>query len=333
MDDEPEQMRAKVMSSKKDAVKLNLLQSSLNFLDLVKKNVAGLFSTNYHKFLLQAVLCISCFANKPTDSAISKNLKQACQSSLVSFFEHFDNYDWSEEELELIFELYVYDRLKTFSADASQNVTGLMKLFIEWSKNPKYFKFFARTREEDLENTAIKAVVMLIVNKNTAASVNEAVMDILERLLTMKEDDAVDGDFNYGTTLLKPFIHEILIKLKEYLSSKRLKTLNSRNLLILSRITELVADKESSKVLLDILFPLTLKKSVDVHADSESVLQLLTTISNLLSSVDQPKSYLRQMAPLFEHIHEVNLRKMLVKIFNQVIIAHFTSFSNLFTKV
>ena len=318
MDDDPFKMLSKVSSAKTDAVKLNLLQSSLNFLDLVKKNVAGLFSTEYHKFLLKAVLCISCFASKSTDSAISKNLKQACQSTLVGFFEHFDTYVWSEEEIELIFELFVWNRLRTFHTDASQNVTGLMKLFIEWSKNPKYFQFLARAKKEEPEMSVIKAVILLIGNKNTSNQVNEAVMDILERLLTLKEDEAMDNDMNFGTELLKPFVHEILIKLKEYLSSKRLKTLNSRNLLILARITELVADKQSSKVLLDILFPLTLKKSVDANADSESVLQLLTTISNLLNSVDEPKMYLRQMAPLFEHIHEVNLRKFLVKIFQQV---------------
>ena len=299
----------------KKNIKVNELQSILQFLDLIKKNVAGLFSTDFQRKILNSILVISCFT-ADSDTTMFKNLKQACLSSIVDFLEHFDEFKWNENEVEILFEVFIWKHLEEFHIHSSQNVSGLMKLFVVWSKNPNNYKLLEKS--DGSGNFAMKSIMGLLTNKSTSAVVVECVMDFLERLLTMKMEDEVIENINYGTKLVQPFINEVLMKLKESLSSKKVKTLNQRNLLILARVTELVTDIDSSKILLDILFPLTLKKSMESHQDGEGIMKLMTTISNLLKVVPEPFSYIRQLSPLFEHILEVNHRKFLVTIFNQL---------------
>lgn len=305
----------KSVRSNTTTFKVNELQSKLQFLDMIKKNVAGTFSEVFQRKMLRSILAIACCTIN-NDSTMFKNLKQSCLHSIVEFFEQYEKFQWTSNEIELIFEIFIWKHLETFHRDASQNVTGLMKLFVEWSKNPKYYKYLVIADKD--ENYPMKSIIGLVNNKSTTGVVIECVMDILERLLTLRDENEIINTVNYGTTLVEPFIHDILMKLKNFLHVKRTKMLNSRNLLILSRVTELVKDKESSKLLLDILFPLTLRKVLEDQSDSEGISKLLTTISNLLKVIDEPSSYTKAISPLFEHINEVNLRKFLVKIFNVI---------------
>lgn len=298
-------------------VRPNELQSMHEFLDMVMKNVAGLFSLEFQRKILQHILAISCFCVS-TETSIYKSLKQNCLGSLVYFFERFDEFDWRVENVDLIFELFIWKHLESFHQNSSQNVSGLMKLFVEWSKNPKYYEFLQKT--DSSGNFITKSIILLLSNKSASTEVVDCVLDIIERLLTLKSDDEIIvKDINFGTKLIQPFINDILLKLRETLNNKKQRTLNQRNLLILSRVTELVTDIDSSKLLLDILFPLTLKKTMEKTQDDEGIMKLLSTLLNLLKVVENPSSYIRQLAPIFEHVHEVNQRKLLLKVFNQTV--------------
>ncbi|CRK91791.1 CLUMA_CG005422, isoform A [Clunio marinus] len=304
------------MKRTSNIIKVNELQSILQFLDLIKKNVAGLFSVDFQRKILDNILAISCYTIT-NDTTMFKNLKQSCLVSLVEYFEHFDEFTWNVDEIEVLFKIFVWNYLKDFHLHSSQNVSGLMKLFIAWSKNPKYFNLLAKS--DDNGNYALKSIMKLLTNKSTTNVVIESVLDILERLLTLKLDEEVIENFNYGTKLVEPFIQDVLKILKETLSNKKMRSLNQRNLVILSRTTELVTDVDSSKILLDILFPLTLKKAAESHQDGQRIMKLMMTISNLLNVIPEPHLYMRQLSPLFEQIIEVNHRKSLIKIFNQIV--------------
>jgi U3 small nucleolar RNA-associated protein 20 len=317
-----------VMKSARDkfnTVKINELQSKLQFLKLVKKYVAGAFSSTYQHKVLHAMLCISALSSQ-NESVMCKALKHSCLQSMREFFEQYESFVWTDFEIKMLFEIFIWKYLETFHRDSSQDVSALMRLFVEWSKNPKYFIYLNMRDEND--NYAMKSIMALLGNKSTTNVVIDCVMDICERLLSLIADDETVTTVNYGTHLLEPFIPEILLKLKEYLKGTRYKAANlikSRNLFILSRVTELVKndDSGSSIILLDILFPLTLKKLTEDSNDSDGIMKLLTTISNLLKfnafNKDNIKKYLRLFAPLFEHVREVNHRKFLVKIFNILI--------------
>lgn len=296
-------------------VRANELQSMHEFTDMVLKNVAGLYSSDFQRKTLQYIMSISCFSAS-SESAIYKSLKQSCLSSLVYFFEHFDEFKWKEDNIDLIFELFIWKNLESFHQNSSQYISGLMKLFVVWSKNPSYFHYLQKVDSDG--NFALKAIMKLLQNKSASSEVVNCVLDIIERLLTLKIDDEVIETVNFGTTLIQPFINEILLKLRDtLLSCKKQKSLNQRNLIILSRVTELVTDIDSSKLLLDILLPLTLRKSIETLQDNEEINQLLTTLLNLLKVVDEPSVYIRQLAPIFEHINDVSNRKLLLKVFNQ----------------
>lgn len=302
-------------------LKVNELQSVLEFIDMLRRNVGGAFSERYQRKLLKSTLSIACYSvNK--DGALYKSLKQSCLHGVTEFFDQYEDFSWSEDEIELIFNIFIWQYLGTFAKDASQNVTNLMKLFIVWSKNPKYFSFLERRlRTENDENYPLKSIIALLSNKSTTISVIDCVMDIIERLLTLVSENEDVSTVNYGTKLIEPFICNILMKLKDFLNTKYVKSVNARNLFILERVTELVNDAESSKILLDIIFTLTMKKCIEDKNDSDGMMKLLHTISNLLKALkndDMSLNYLRSFAPLFEHIQEVNQRKCLVKIFSQV---------------
>lgn len=298
---------------KNDCLKVSELQSMLEFIDMLRRNVAGAFSENYQRKLLQSTLSIACYT-LDKDGAMWKSLKQSCLHSVTEFFDQYESYCWTDGEIKLLYDVFIWQYLETFSKDASQNVTNLMKLFIVWSKNPIYFHYLEKSNFDG--NRAIKSIIGLLSNKQTTSSVTECVLDIIERLLNLKSDDEVIATVNYGTQLIEPFICIILTKLKSFLNIKRVKAISARNLFVLERVTELVNDKESSKILLDILFPLTLRKCIEDKHDGDGMMKLLHTISNLLKAIDDMSlSYLRSFAPLFEHIQEVNQRKFLVKIF------------------
>lgn len=295
-------------------VKVNELQSMHEFTDMILKNIAGLYSIAFQRQILEYILSIACCAVS-SDTAIHKNLKQNCLSSVVYFFEHFDEFSWEQEKIDLIFELFIWSNLENFHLFASQNITGLMRLFVSWSKNPTYYPHLQK--KDTSERCAINSIMQLLQNKSASSEVVNCVLDIVERLLTLKGDDETIETVNYGTTLIQPFIAEILLKLRDTLHCKKQKSLNSRNLIILSRVTELVTDIDSSKLLLDILLPLTLRKVVETSQDNEEINRLLVTLLNLFKVVNEP-AFIRQLAPIFEHIHDVSNRKVLMKVFNEI---------------
>jgi hypothetical protein len=90
--------------------------------------------------------------------------------------------------------------------------------------------------------------------------------------------------------LLLPHIPAILERLERKLGSKKNKSLNQRELVILSRVTELVWDSSTSDTLLHLLLPLLGKK---MHAGEETVSHLITTLDNLFKNVTQPEKHLR----------------------------------------
>jgi hypothetical protein len=68
------------------------------------------------------------------------------------------------------------------------------------------------------------------------------------------------------------------------------RSLGPRDLVILSRATELVWDAETSDTLLRLLLPLLGKKA---HFGEETFSHLITTLDHLFRNVTQPEKHLR----------------------------------------
>ena len=95
---------------------------------------------------------------------------------------------------------------------------------------------------------------------------------------------------NYGSHLLLPHIPAVLERLERKLASLRHRGLNKRDLVILSRATEMVWDSTTSDTLLRLILPVLGKKA---GAGEETVSYLITTLDNLFRNVNEPEKHLR----------------------------------------
>lgn len=114
---------------------------------------------------------------------------------------------------------------------------------------------------------------------------------------------------NYGSKLLIRFVPVILERLRRKLLNK--KGLDRREREVMSRVTELVTDAESSEVLLELLLPLLIKKA---ESPDDVIGPLLTTVYNLIKNVSHPGRYVRKLAPLYGSVVSASARKVLFSI-------------------
>jgi len=108
---------------------------------------------------------------------------------------------------------------------------------------------------------------------------------------------------NYGSKLLLPHVGDLLNYLhrRVALANVKLKAkggLGDRDLVILSRVSELVFDPASSLSLLRLVLPLASKKAA-LGAGDKTLEPLLSTISCLLRRIENPRQFCLQIAPLF----------------------------------
>ncbi|KAL1130995.1 hypothetical protein AAG570_012235 [Ranatra chinensis] len=174
----------------------------------------------------------------------------------------------------------------------------------------------------------------LWLNPKIHGSVYNTIMDIVERLLTLHRvpeegesltelpvnhmtaiDEEIIKDIkeelNFGSKLLIPFIPQILERLKQKLLTGSKQGLVKRDLEVMSRITELVSNSESSELMLNLLLPILHKKG---NGSEYVVTPLLTTVFNLMRNISMPERYIKNLAPLFCKVNGVGNRKLLSEI-------------------
>ncbi|CAA9996624.1 unnamed protein product [Nesidiocoris tenuis] len=124
-----------------------------------------------------------------------------------------------------------------------------------------------------------------------------------------KDVESCGDMLNYGSKILLPFVHVILERLKRKLESKR--NLDRKEREVMSRVTEMVNDPQSSEVLLELLFPTLMKKA---EGPDDVIGPLLTTVYNLIKNVEKPGRYVRKLAPLYSSVCSPSSRKLLFSI-------------------
>ncbi len=71
-----------------------------------------------------------------------KNLRHLGTQLLVDFFEHFENYPYSANEIECVFEAAVWPHLERLANESLASPTMLLKLLAAWSKNSRCGNIF-----------------------------------------------------------------------------------------------------------------------------------------------------------------------------------------------
>lgn len=198
--------------------------------------------------------------------------------------------------------------------------------------NIHFFLYF-----QDKE-TSLVFVIRLLLGQKTHKSVLQMILDMVEKMLTLQDFEKEDPDqmevdefkpksllptvtnkleinrndsINYGSAILLPHVTNILVYIERKLKRQSKQGASRTELVILSRISEFVSDSKTCDTLLTLVLPILQRKSGD---SEEVVIQLLTTVTNLLKHVDEPKKHLRPIQHLLAQITAAPARKMLMQL-------------------
>lgn len=331
----------------------NILQSSLDLIDVIQAEFSGLMSEKFLKYIVNILLVIGSIVQtilqqrqyadtKLTADMVKpfKNLHNKCLQNLQRFFEHFEAYNWSDSEIDAIFLIFISPLASKLSQQSQMAVTPLLKLFSTFGKSPRLFVLLTRYTAitiENIDTTPLKYVMNLLIEPKAKPMVCLTIMEMIQNLVTFGDDLSKNGielkpleisqcksideqclakipmadNLNFGSKIILPYLPYILQKFRMNLRSRR--GLTKRDLVILSRITELIVDAETSNTLLTVLLPILVRKS-NKSTGEEVLVQMINTISNLFKRIERPERHLRSIAPMFEQIIAIGPRKLLCDI-------------------
>lgn len=267
---------------------------------------------------------------------------------LARFFAHFEDYDWRGHEIDALYDVAVFPWLRKLPVEGIHSPTSLLKLFMAWSQNSRYYPLLVKHRESDESLNPLLYVVQLLSNPNAHPSVINAILEMIEKILTLQdygkysEDTAmrVDEPFlpltpvvaniievdekvlsagvNYGSAILLPHVPRILDFMKNKIK-KTNKGVSKIELSILSRISEFATDAETCDTLLVLILPILVKTSTHAGNNEETVMSLLTTVINLIKILNRPEIHLRAVAPLIGYVSDVAARKLLIQLYGIIV--------------
>lgn len=323
------------------------LLSSLNLLQLIFEHFGGLLSEILQRDLLKILLIIGLYTKRALETSAEvhagylpplRMARSVCLKVLAKFFKLFEGYPWTANEFNAIFDMFIWPYVEKLSTEGIYSPTALLKLFSEWCSIPKYFPLLVKIESSGEKEYVLHHVVKLLLNPHCKVSVVNVILEMLENLLTLQidaeEEKAVkipvdnlkpieenilqnlslNERLNYGSCILLPLVPWVLEKIKLKLGSNR--SISQRELSILFRISELVWEPAVSDNVLQIFFPIVLKRCS--NPNEEIVNQQLSTIYNLLNNVEDPLKYLKEISPMFAAVTCVSGRKILCQMLQRI---------------
>uniref|UniRef100_A0A3Q2C7Z2 UTP20 small subunit processome component n=1 Tax=Cyprinodon variegatus TaxID=28743 RepID=A0A3Q2C7Z2_CYPVA len=313
--------------------------SLLNIIHVVLDKLGHLIQAYLPK-VLQILLCVNASVGTILDQrdqlragCVSplKNLRRLGILRIQDFFDTFDSYSFTADEIDAVFQAVVWPQVCRLPTESPYSPTPLLKLIHVWCKNP-YFPLLAKQRQNHPECDILLNVFALLSAKNASSSTIAVVMDMIEALATAKDfvpseaesELSVNGcafplpeePLPQGSRLLLPHISTLLsyfsrlVRNKDRLKKKKFRAQVAKELNILS-VSRFVSDTEQSSVLINLLLPYLLKG----NNSQETEIDLLATIQNLLRRSVQPSAFLRQIGKLFAIIHNKLPRQALTNVF------------------
>lgn len=263
---------------------------------------------------------------------VVKNLRTLALGTSRKLFEQFNKYPWNKDELYVLFETLIWPLIPKLHIEGIHSPTALLRLQNAWCQNPRYYILLITCSEKE-SISSLPAIFKLLLAPKTSPGVVNMILDMIEKLITLTEDEEdkeipriesfntlpVDApqnvtNINFGSKILIPHIPSILEVMKRRMAnSAKSNTVNKRDLLILSRITELVASPELCDELLTLLLPILVKK-VCMNMAEENMEYAVNTIINLLGHSSNPQIYIKNIAVLFNKVGPIDVRKLLMKL-------------------
>lgn len=330
------------------------MQSAVNLLGIVMEQFGGKMSTRLLPRLLRILICILAEVIGILDRSdeiypgylsMIKNVRTTCIGILARFFAHFEDYDWKRHEIDAVYHVAIFPQLQKLPVEGIHSPTALLKLFMAWGQNPRYHPLFVKHREDDESITPLPYIVQLLLTPKTHQSVINAILEIIEKLLTLQDyrrsnEDSMQVDdspflplipiltnllnrekdlpngINYGSSILLPHVPRILEFLRNKLERSN-RGINKTELLILSRISEFVTDAETCDTVLKLILPVLVKKAA-IGNNEEVIVELTTTVMNLIKIANKPEIHVRAIAPLIGLVSDVPARKLLLQLYGAI---------------
>ncbi|XP_019108873.2 small subunit processome component 20 homolog isoform X2 [Larimichthys crocea] len=319
--------------------------SLLNIINVVIHKLGHLIDIYLPK-VLQILLCITASVSTILDNrdqlrsgCISplKNLRRFGILRIQDFFDAFDSYSFSPDELDAVFQAVVWPQVCRLPTESTYSPTPLLKLIHVWCKNARYFPLLAKQRTNQPECDVLLNVFALLSAKKASPVTIAMVMDIAESLATTEDFVASEAEtelsvngcvfpkpqegaadsLRQGSRLLLPHITTLLqylsgvVRNTDRLKKKKFRAQVAKELNILSKVSRFVSDKEQSSMLISLLLPYLQK----AHNPQETEIDILATVQNLLRQCVQPSAFLRPLSKLFSIIHNKLPRQALTNVF------------------
>ncbi|XP_043565729.1 small subunit processome component 20 homolog isoform X2 [Chiloscyllium plagiosum] len=317
----------------------------LNGIDVVMKKLGHLIQ-DYLPKLLQITLCMCASVShilqqrdqiQPRCINQLKYLRRLGINQIATFFNDFESYAFTAEEIDALFHGVVWPQIGRLASEGQYAPTPLLKLIHIWSKNSRFFPLLAKQLPDHPQLDVLTNVFALLSSKRIAEPTAVVVMDIVDSLLSMPdfsptaqasvltvndtaflEPSTIAGESaSMGICLILPHISTILRHLNkavgntERMKKKKFQTQVSKDLSILSRISQFVQDKEQSTVLINLLMPYLFKP----NTPQDTEIDILKTIQNLLQHCSEPATFIKPLAALFSVIQNRLSRQTLCSIF------------------
>ncbi|GAB1607823.1 small subunit processome component 20 homolog [Argonauta hians] len=315
-----------------------LFQSFSTLIWLILRKL-GHYLQDYLKNMLHTILGMiatvnACLKNKrKIYQRVVKTLVQAsrpCYLRLYQFFTVFETYSYTPEDIDSVFDVVVWPKIETLPKDCVSSPTFLLKLLNIWSKNPRLFPLFLKSRPVDGASVcALTYIFQLLSSRRLSRTVSLLIVEMVLNFYNpeLPDDDglefklvAVNGAGEHsqdlkelGSDIMKPHFSSIVKYLKNYFTAVRrrigMKKANSRELAILSHVSAHVTDGQLCSDLVRLLLPFLIKK---IPRTTEMEIDLLNSILNLLTHVEKPPPVLfRQMTHLLFTINHEEPKKLL----------------------
>ncbi|KAI4482212.1 hypothetical protein M0804_008763 [Polistes exclamans] len=330
------------------------LLSIVNLLGIMIEQFGAKMTNQILPYLLGILMCIGAKVKgilQRSDQVHSgylssiKNIKTNCIAIMARFFSHFEDYQWKRHEIDAVLNVIVFPWLEKLPMEGIHSPTALLKLFISWSQNSRYYPLFVRHQESNIDITVLPYIMKLLLGTKTHPSVINAILEMIEKMLTMEDygkknsdanrmdvdmpvepltsvltnllplnDKLLSEGINYGSVILLPHVDDILEYMKKKLKNFS-RGMNKTELTILSRISEFAKDPDTCDTLLVLILPILIKKAATCESE-DIIIEYLTTVTNLIKHVKSPENHVRAIAPLLGTISSVPARKILIQLYD-----------------
>ncbi|EDW32390.1 GL10453 [Drosophila persimilis] len=290
------------------------LQRIVNLLELIRKEFAGRLTADFQVYVLKLLLLVGSVSQEVINgqgklATAYKNVKHSGLQTLGNYFGQLVDMEelWQEQEMNAICEVYVWPGLARLPQDSIHTPTPLLKLLLLWGGEPRYQKWLNQSPSAD-EPAIMHQLMVLLLNDKAKPVVKRSLLQLVEQLL---EAAATEEYGVEALAIVHPHIPAILQQLQTSWRHRKAgrQMLDKRELNILTLITAHVQEPATCELLLELVLPIFTKQAAS--AGPETVVQLITTLSNLSQRVPRPQDYVRQLAPLFEQVHVLPARKLL----------------------